>query len=619
MKQSTVQDIVTEDAGRADSCFHRGSNPRAYRYLGAHIGDDGRVLFRLFAPNADRVSVCGDFNSWDFRQYPMEQKPNGIWELTLPQRIAPEGCLYKYCVFKGSRVFYKADPYGYATQKPPATASVLCDLSGYAWRDAGWLSYRKGYFTGADALKQPINVYEIHPGSWKRHGDGSFYSYRDLAADLLPYVKQMGYTHVELMPVLEHPADDSWGYLPTGYFAPSARFGGPLDFMAFVDAMHEGGVGVILDWVPAHFPRDEHGLACFDGRPVYEHNDPNRAETAWGSLYFDLKKPQVQSFLISSAVFWAEQYHIDGLRVDAVASMLYPGVDTADKEAIAFFQRLNSRMQSEFPDVMMIAEDSSAHPGITGFHNGGLGFTFKWNMGWMNDTLSYLSEDPLWRKYHHHKMTFAMSYHHSERFLLPLSHDEVVHGKRSIIGRAPGEYEQRFANLRAYYLWQIMHPGKKLSFMGNEIGQFQEWGFDSSIEWFLLDYPMHAKLQLFVSCINRFYLSHPALWEQDYDEGGFSWMDADNEAESIYSFCRRSSTGEELVAVFHFLPVDRVRFLLRVPRPGIYRPLLDTDAVTYGGSGRVDTEDRRAEQQPDGSYAISITLSPMSARIYRMV
>ncbi len=609
-----------EEIRRKVSQFCNGTNAEAFSLLGAHICDNGRILFRTFAPNADGVSVCGDFNGWNTDQYPMEWlNEGGIWELSLPGDVVAEGDLYKFYIRKEGQGTYKADPYGVAFQRPLGTATMVYDLSGYAWKDHGWLQYRSRHFTREQAHEQPINIYEVHIGSWKRHPDGSFFSYRELAADLLPYVKQMGYTHVELMPVSEYFSEDSWGYLGAGFFAPSSRFGTPHDMMSFVDTMHEGGVGVILDWVPAHFSKDEHGLASFDGGPLYEYTDHKRAETSWGSLFFDTGRPHVQSFLISNAVFWAKHYHIDGFRVGAVTAMLYSGGDCPDPEVVAFFQKLNSRMSAMFPDVMMMAEESSACARVTGFDHGGLGFTFRWDMGWMNRTLSYLGEDPLWRNDHHEDMTESLEYAYSERFLLPLSHDEVVHGKRSLIERTRGSYESRFAALRAYLMWQMTHPGKKLLFMGCEFGQFREWDYKSSLEWFLLDYPMHAKLQRFVSCLNRLYLKHPALWQRDAFSDGFLWLDADNRDKSIYAFCRRDAGGEELIAVFSFQPVEREGYLLRVPGPGCYEAILDTDAQEFGGEGREDRALHRAEPLTDGGYAVSVRLSPMSARIYRTV
>lgn len=620
--------------GRENACFHSGTNPRAFAYLGAHPQANGHILFRVYAPNAETASVCGDFNEWDPERHPMQRLSDGVWEISIPSDTVGVGDLYKYCITRGGERIYKSDPYAFASQKPPDSASVICDLDSYAWRDTGWMRYRRDRFTRKNAVRQPINVYELHAGSWKRHGDGSLYSYRDLAADLLPYVKQMGYTHVELMPIAEHPNDDSWGYQVCGYYAPTARYGAPEDLMAFVDTMHEGGIGVILDWVPAHFPKDEHGLARFDGTPLYEYNDPSRAATSWETLYFDIGRPEVQSFLISCAVFWAEKYHVDGLRTDAVASMLYLDFDRREGEwepnmlgdnrnldAIAFFQKLNSRMSAEFPDVMMIAEDSSIFPHVTSFDGGGLGFTFKWSLGWMNDSLAYHATDPLWRNYSHNKLTFPMSYAFDEHFFLPLSHDEVVHGKRSILDRAAGEYEQKFADTRTYLTYQMTHPGKKLLFMGGEIGVFREWDHREPVEWFLLEYDMHARLQLFVSELNHFYLDHSSLWERDDGWEGFAWLDADNAAESVYTYCRRDGRGEELTVILNFLPVARKDFEIQVASPGIYEEVFNSDNARYGGSGMTNggrlKSFSREEPGSHGGPRLRLLLPAMSAVILR--
>lgn len=613
--------------------FCQGTNARAYEYFGAHPLEDGSVTVRLWAPRADSVSVCGDFNDWNPADHPMEKiSSEGIWELCFPPGVLDVGALYKFCIRRGDRSFYKADPFGRSMERSPGTASVLCDTEGYAWRDEGWMHYRKGKFCRGAAERRAINIYELHAGSWKRHEDGSLYSYTDLAADLVTYVKQMGYTHVELLPLMEHPFDGSWGYQICGYYAPTSRYGTPKDLMAFVDTMHEAGIGVILDWVPAHFPKDEHGLIELDGEALYEYEDPLRRETSWGTRYFDVGRPQVQSFLISNAVYWAERFHIDGLRVDAVASMLYLDFDRGEGqwtpnrlgdnrnlEAIAFLQRLNSRMAREFPDVMMIAEESSAWPGVTTFEDGGLGFTLKWNMGWMNDSLSYLPIDPLYRNYHHGKLTFPLTYAHGERYVLPISHDEVVHGKRSLLDRSPREYKEKFASTRAFLTYQMTQPGKKLLFMGSELGQFCEWSEEKPLEWFLLDYDMHARLQLFTSELNHLYLANPALWERDADKEGFQWIDADNADQSIVSYRRVDGKGRELIVLINFLPVDREDFLLAVPWDGAYEEILNSDELRFGGEGRINPGRYRTEPCLLRQYrrAIRIHVPPMSALIFQ--
>ncbi len=631
MKKEIRSTVSASNNDLAPYYFHQGSSIRAYEYLGAHrVGDT--FVFRVWAPNADFVSVCGDFNYWDRFSDPMKKVTGGVWELSLPHERVCEGQNYKYFLRNGSREQLKADPYGYRMQLPPETASVICDIDGYAWRDRGWMEYRRGKFCRGEADKQPLNIYEVHLASWKRHEDGGYCTYAELATELSSYVKQMGYTHVELMPVSEFPFDGSWGYQVCGYYAPTARFGAPKDFMAFVDTMHEAGIGVILDWVPAHFPKDAHGLYEFDGQPLYEYQGADRMEQeSWGTRKFDVGREEVQSFLISNAAFWAEKYHVDGLRVDAVASMLYldydkkpgewvPNVygDNKNLEAIAFFRKFNSVMATYYPDVMTIAEESTAWGNVTGFENEGLGFTMKWNMGWMNDSLAYLQEDPLWRDAHHNKLTFAITYCFGEKFILPISHDEVVHGKYSLLDRNPGPYEQKFAGLRTYLTYMMTHPGKKLTFMGCEFGQFREWDFEHSLEWFLLDYDMHAATQLFTAELNAFYLEHPQLWVGDADWESFCWIDADNREQSIYSYRRRDGRGEELTVLLNFLPVAREDFLLAVAEAGEYEELFNSDDSRYGGSGRRNSGVYTTEPCMLRGYsnAIRITVPPMSAMIF---
>ena len=627
---------VEKNGDQAPYYFHQGSSERAFEYLGAHKQEDGYV-FRVWAPNAEAVSVCGDFCDWNADQYPMSRvTAGGVWEILISESVVCEGALYKYVIRNRGKTVYKADPYGFAMECPPDTASVVCSLDGYQWRDSGWLKYRKKRFTRERVMEQPVNIYEMHLGSWKLHEDGTPLSYEELARELAPYVKQMGYTHVELMPVSEFPFDGSWGYQVCGYYAPTARFGKPKEFMAFVDAMHEAGIGVILDWVPAHFPKDAHGLYEFDGQPLYEYQGMDRMEhEGWGTRRFDVGREEVQSFLISNAVYWADLYHIDGLRVDAVASMLYldydkrpgewvPNVygDNRCLEAIAFFKKFNSCMASRYPDVMTIAEESTAWSNITGFENGGLGFSLKWNMGWMNDTLSYALEDPIWRSHHHNKLNFSISYAFSENFVLPISHDEVVHGKLSFLDRMPGPYEQKFAGARAFLAYMMTHPGKKLLFMSSEIGQFREWDFAGEVEWFLLDYEMHAKFQYYVACLNKFYLEQPALWERDAVwGGGFEWIDADNAEQSILSYRRKDAKGRELVVLINFTPVERKDFLLAVPYEGLYEEVFNSDGEKFGGTGSCNKGRFQTEPCLLRGYgrAIRITVPPMGAAIFRCV
>ena len=614
--------------------FHQGTNFYAYEYLGAHF-DGERITFRVWAPNAEFVSVCGDFNDWNRDADPMTRiTERGVWELMLPASRVAIGQCYKYCIRSRGRELLKADPYGFSMQRPPETASLICNIGGYTWRDDDWLAYRKSHFDRTNCLSQPINIYEMHLGSWKRHADGSYYSYAEIASDLAPYLKQMGYTHVELMPISEHPFDGSWGYQVCGYYAPTSRFGKPQDFMAFVDAMHEAGIGVVLDWVPAHFAKDAHGLYEFDGQPLYEYQGWDRIEhEGWGTRRFDVGREEVQSFLISNAIYWLKEYHIDALRVDALASMLYldydkrpgewvPNVygDNKCLEAIAFFQKMNGYLAANHPDIMTIAEESTSWANITGFENEGLGFSYKWNMGWMNDTLSYVQEDPLWRSYHHEKMNFSILYSFSENYVLPVSHDEVVHGKKSLLDRMAGEYETKFAGARTYLTYMMTHPGKKLLFMGSEIGMFREWDHDGEVEWFLLNYDMHAKYQLFVSRLNHFYLEHPELWNADADPASFVWIDPDNREQSIFSYRRIGQNGEELLVYLNFLPVAHENFLAAVPEKGEYQEVFNSDAIEFGGEGNLNKGILTAKKctLPRGyTHAVSITLPPMGAVILK--
>ena len=614
--------------------FHQGTNFYAYQYLGFHFEGE-RATFRTWAPNADSVSVCGDFNGWNPDADPMTRvTEGGVWELILPRDRVSEGQCYKYCIRNGERELLKADPYGFSMQRPPETASLICNIEGYAWRDADWLSYRKKNFGRDKCLSQPINVYEMHLGSWKRHEDGRYYSYAETAGELAPYLKQMGYTHVELMPVSEHPFDGSWGYQVCGYYAPTSRFGGPQDFMAFVDAMHEAGIGVILDWVPAHFAKDAHGLYEFDGQPLYEYQGWDRIEhEGWGTRRFDVGREEVQSFLISNAMYWIKEYHVDALRVDALASMLYldydkrpgewvPNVygDNKCLEAIAFFQKMNAYLAANYPDVMTIAEESTSWANITGFENGGLGFSYKWNMGWMNDTLSYVKEEPQWRRYHHGKMNFSIMYAFDEHYVLSISHDEVVHGKKSLLDKMAGDYETKFAGARTYLTYMMTHPGKKLLFMGSELGMFREWDHDAELEWFLLDYDMHAKYQLFIARLNQFYLQNPALWNANEGPESFEWIDPDNNEESILSYRRIAKNGDELVVFLNFLPEKREGFLAAVPQKGTYEEIFNSDSTEFGGAGNTNTGILKSSScnLPRGyQHAVSITLPPMGAVVLR--
>lgn len=622
----------------AEFLFHQGTNYKAYEFLGAHKMGNG-IVFRVWAPSADAVSVVGDFNAWTPGAFPMKRvTEGGVWEARISRKILGDGDFtYKYVIKRGGRELFKSDPYGYFCECPPATASVYYEIGGYTWHDKGWMKYRKEKF-GRDFYKQPINIYEVHAGSWNRHEDGSCFSWRELGEELAPYVKQMGYTHVELLPVAEHPFDGSWGYQVCGYYAPTARFGTPHDFMAFVDKMHTSGIGVILDWVPAHFPKDAHGLYEFDGSPLYEYQGWDRIEHAgWGTRRFDVGRNEVQAFLVSNADFWARYYHVDGLRVDAVASMLYldydrmqgdwiPNVygDNRCLEAEAFFKKLNSHMRGEFSDVMMIAEESSNWPQLTGTPEEGLGFSMKWDMGWMNDTLSYLEMDPVYRRYHHNKLTFSMMYAFGERYTMPISHDEVVHGKRSLINRMPLEYEWKFAGVRAFMGYMMTHPGKKLLFMGSEIGQFREWDYEGAIEWFLLDYESHAKLQYYFSRLNHFYLESPELWENDSSWEGFQWINADDAESSVLTYRRlgaadKNGRRSELIVAVNFTPVHRDGYRLHLPEGGEYHEIFNSNMKEFGGFGDCNPWTLYTYETPNERlpYAVDVTLPPMSAVIFK--
>lgn len=604
--------------------FHQGTNYRAYEYLGAHREGDGYV-FRVWAPGATEIFVIGSFNGWE-NSLPMTRvTEGGIWQAETS--AAREGDMYKYRIVSPHGTADKADPYARACEVPPGTASVLCDISGFEWHDEAWLRRRSRTMRRQEFYRQPLNIYELHVGSWRHSAEGLQLSYTELADELIPYVKQMGYTHVELLPVMEHPYEPSWGYQICGYYAPSSRFGSPHQLMTLIDRLHTAGIGVILDWVPAHFPKDAHGLYEFDGGPLYEYQGRDRMEHAgWGTRRFDVGRQEVESFLVSNAEFWTSIYHADGLRVDAVASMLYldydrqpgewvPNVygDNRCLEAIAFFKKLNSHMAGQHPDVLMIAEESSAWAHITDDSTeDGLGFSLKWNMGWMHDALDYAAEDALFRKYHHNKLTFSLTYAFNEKYVLPISHDEVVHGKRSLLDKMSGDYWQKFATARCFGVYMMTHPGKKLSFMGNEIGQFREWDDAGQIEWFLLDYPSHAGYQLFWAELNHFYLSHRPLWYDDGGWDGFEWIEPNDAERSVYAYRRRVAPGgEELIVVLNFTPVVRYGYELSAG-VGDYDELFNSDACKYGGSGVAN-----AALSADADGKLRLTLPPLGALILR--
>ena len=582
-----------------------------------HEGARG-AAFSVWAPNAKAVSVIGDFNNWDARRSPMRRLgESGIWELFLP--AAAEGDKYKFHVTQcDGRVVDKTDPYGVYAEVRPNNASVLYPLKRYKWKDRRWMTARRK----DDFRAAPMNIYEVHLGSWKRAEGNRFLSYTELAEQLIPYVKEMGYTHIEMLPVEEHPFDGSWGYQVTGYYAPTSRYGSPDEFKQFVDACHQNGISVILDWVPAHFPKDDFALARFDGTALYEHQDPRLGEhIQWGTYIFNYGRKEVANFLLANALYWMDIFHIDGLRVDAVASLLrldfckeegqwLPNVygGSENLEAIEFLKHMNSVIAEREPGALMIAEDSTAWPGVTKkVDEGGLGFSLKWNMGWMNDFLSYIKLDPIYRKYHQNKLTFGMAYHYAENFVLVLSHDEVVHTKSSMIGKMPGDVWQSFANLRLSYGFMMGHPGKKLLFMGGEFAQYSEWSEARSLDWHLLQYADHQEMQAYVKELNHLYTEEPAFWAEDFDPNGFQWIECDDAESSIVSFVRRSEE-KELVFLCNFTPVVHRGFSLGVPQEGVYHERLNSDAARFGGSDVINAVPLQSKAEPAGRCPFRVEL-----------
>ncbi len=615
------------EARPALEVFHTGDSVRAYDFLGAHLvyrNDKNGVVFRVWAPTARSVSVAGDFNNWNNEANYMYNIGYGVWEVFVEG--VKEFCTYKYCIESeyGDRLM-KADPYAFHAQTRPGQASVVYDIESYSWNDSEWFNKRKEN----NISSSPMNIYEIHAGSWRKYPDGNFFNYQKLADELIPYLKEMHYTHVQLMPIMEYPYDGSWGFQTTGYYAPTSRYGTPSDFMAFVDKLHGEGIGVILDWVPSNFPTDDFGLARFDGSPLYESNDPKTSKRdSWGTCLFNYARFEVTSFLVSCAMFWLDKYHIDGLRIGALSSMLYLDYGKTEGEwkpnkfggkenldAVDFIKRLNTAVHMYHPDVMMFAEENTSWPKLTHkIEDGGLGFDFKWNMGWMNDMLHYMSLNSMWRPFNHDSLTFSFYYAFSEKFLLPISHDEVSHGKGSLIKQMPGKYDEQFAGVRAFITYMYAHPGKKLVFMGTEIGQFDEWNHEETIQWDLLEFEKHKKLKTFFKELNKFYLDCKPLYELDTVWKGFDWIHHDDYTNSVIAFKRTDKNGDEIVSVCNFQPIRRDEYCIGVPKYGLYDEVFNSDEERFGGSGVVNGNNIKTEVMKIHGFdqGLSLTLPPLS-------
>ena len=609
------------EARPALEVFHTGDSVRAYDFLGAHLvnrNDKNGVVFRVWAPTARNVSVAGDFNNWNNEANYMYNIGYGVWEVFVEG--VKQFCTYKYCIESeyGDRLM-KADPYAFHAQTRPGQASVVYDIESYSWNDSEWFNKRKEN----NISSSPMNIYEIHAGSWRKYPDGNFFNYQKLADELIPYLKEMHYTHVQLMPIMEYPYDGSWGFQTTGYYAPTSRYGTPSDFMAFVDKLHGEGIGVILDWVPSNFPTDDFGLARFDGSPLYESNDPKTSKRdSWGTCLFNYARFEVTSFLVSCAMFWLDKYHIDGLRIGALSSMLYLDYGKTEGEwepnkfggkenldAVDFVKRLNTAVHMYHPDVMMFAEENTSWPKLTHkIEDGGLGFDFKWNMGWMNDMCHYLKLDPWFRQDHHRDLTFSMMYAFSENYVLPISHDEVVHMKGSVVGKMPGDYENQLRCTRGFYAYLLAHPGKKLLFMGPEIGQWHEWDSNGQLDWYLLEHEENQQLHAFFKAANAFYKAESALWDIDFDWQGFEWLVPDDNHNNVVVFLRRDQAGNELLCAVNFSPNDYENYRVGVPPRKRYVPAFTTDAPEFGGSGFADTKPLTVKDTPSHGKEQSVTL-----------
>jgi len=611
--------------------FHQGTNYHAYNLLGCQFDSKtGEAVFRTWAPGASAVFLTGDFNDWNEHEHPMLRiSDGGIWETTAIN--ISSGQRYKYVICDRSGSFLKADPFAFFSETEGKTASIVYDLSGYEWGDEAW----RNKTMNSTPFDGPMNIYEVHLGSWMKSDDNEHLSYIEIAEKLIPYVKEMNYTHIEVMPIMEHPFGGSWGYQITGFYSPTSRYGTPHDFMKFVDLCHQNDIGVILDWVPSHFPKDQHGLIEYDGGYLFECHGMDKMENwEWGTRCFDYGRTEVQSFLVSNAMYWLSKYHADGLRVDAVSSMLYldygrkagewtPNTEGGNEnlDAIAFIRKMNKAVFSEFPNALMIAEESTAWPLVTmPIHEGGLGFNYKWNMGWMNDMLEYVEVNPVFRKEVHNKITFSFFYAFSENYILPLSHDEVVHGKKSLLNKMPGNYDEKFAGLRAFLGYMIMHPGKKLTFMGAEFGQFKEWDAYSGLDWLLLDYPKHAELRQYTKQLNAFYKASPELWEIDFSWDGFKWISDSDREQNVIVFARTDKMGNNLVVLLNFAPIVRHDYRIGVPDAGIYEEVFNSDLTEFGGRGHTNTNLATENIEMHGfEQSISLTAPPLAVVCFRLI